>query len=589
MEKYNTTHDFANAIRTEKQKKELDDRLFSQPWYRTISPVDNYEESYIEHNITNDILIEIKKNKQRLAHLTDFKDTTFTFDLDHTTYSAAHYQAMDQEIKFFLKSTKVLDEWGEEQELDIDDINTWKYFVSHEMNHKIWAETDAKKRKAWFERIIGLDTPTNYIEGFRNNYMNRKINLQDHLFNALKNPDANVKRELIPFIYELKKARDLFANEFFAATSGIINGTLPHTGRFHDNPENVAKIKKAYYDIFEPDRGASGMTIHQLQLMKIKEVQATLAAAGFDPNQRRDDGNGQWSKEGGTSPTDNSDDDSDDPLKQVKVKDMSQTQLSQLADNILSKKLTKGYWKSKFDKLGVINGEHANENNIFNDYEIRGNGNILAPQYRPIMFAAYFDLAFEALTPKRDPWLPRVKSKNSALIDNKLNRFMDKLWKESSTVYRGTTTTELDSLVKENVLGKGGGSYSFVSVTTNIVRSSKIAHRALEIPWTEKKSGEQRYAVVIKLKKNDALEKLAVHQGYSYVGSKDGVWGRAQTFGWINEEEHRLPTGIIDTETLDMEFDIFDVPKDQQESLTIKYSSMGKVNFIDSHSKYGWE
>ena len=248
------------------------------------------------------------------------------------------------------------------------------------------------------------------------------------------------------------------------------------------------------------------------------------------------------------------------------------------------KEKTKGLTKAdKTDSHPVIK-EFLQEtitemDDVLNDYDFR-------PELAGSVFTGLNDRLKDVYWRNSDDLNPEEMKRFTTKINNVVNDYMARVYKQTDTLYRGTSELELDSMLKHDNIGDNdiANYYGFVSITTSPVFAGEITDRP-----DDDDSGQQ-HRVVIEYHK-DQLDSKIIHQGYDVESEGDGSDKDAdvsQGMDMAHEHEVRLPrdNGISDyTSVKTIRF--LDVHDDDQDDLREKYKSLGDIEFDDS-SEFGW-
>ena len=160
------------------------------------------------------------------------------------------------------------------------------------------------------------------------------------------------------------------------------------------------------------------------------------------------------------------------------------------------------------------------------------------------------------------------------MSQKELDNFYQARYDLADTIYRGTSTAELDSMTERTKFGEGGGGYDFISLTVN----EEQGHDFMGSRGDEE--GNPLTGVLLEFPKAE-IDKHLVHQGYSMGHKLDSYeLEKVQGRDWMSEEEHRMPDEkvLIKDVKFTMRFQAGLTPS-QRRGAYIKYSKLGNVVF----------
>ena len=167
-----------------------------------------------------------------------------------------------------------------------------------------------------------------------------------------------------------------------------------------------------------------------------------------------------------------------------------------------------------------------------------------------------------------------LKLKNGRILNRITNYTLYHYFKKSEYLYRGTKTEELDNILEYNMMGIGGGDYTFISLS--LFLRVAMLFTQLDDNYDLKKHNR----VIIQFHKNK-IEKDVVFQGYDYKIYKDSrTISKPQGFKRVDEAEVRLPKGIKYNNKIKQLVFVGVVSDAQKHYYIEKYSKIAPVVFL---------
>lgn len=154
-------------------------------------------------------------------------------------------------------------------------------------------------------------------------------------------------------------------------------------------------------------------------------------------------------------------------------------------------------------------------------------------------------------------------------IDKFIDQFYTRRYAQAKYLYRITTKKELDSLAKFGKFGMGGGymGYLCLGVSKKAIRRFETILRDTD------------YRVLIRFEKAD-IDKYLIHQGYSIRNGHEDIQGHPQVTAHLAEEEHRLPTFVVDVKETHLKIKIYgNIGPYEQKTLIGQYDKLGMIEF----------
>ena len=152
-------------------------------------------------------------------------------------------------------------------------------------------------------------------------------------------------------------------------------------------------------------------------------------------------------------------------------------------------------------------------------------------------------------------------------IDKIMNYHIKSMMGSINELYRSTTTTELDNMLKYDKLGVGGGSFNYICTSVSAKSAS----------WF----GDD---ILIEFDRNSIPDEYQIYQGYSMFNDGDSVKiGESQGMNMAYEGELRLAPDSIDVKSTKMIIYVNSVIEGSDEAIQFKnkYGSLGKIVFTD--------